>query len=129
LLRAFDPLCRGPGNIPIHGATIWRLVPPMIQILLIFTAVCIVAVLAGRAAPGARWLGVTAAVAIVYLVSLIVWWYALYFQVVPVYRTLAALNVYRTEGLLGALIFFGPPILPTAGLLVIAFRRLRHGRR
>jgi ammonia channel protein AmtB len=100
----------------------------MILVLLLFTAACIVALVAGGATPGARWLSTTAAVAIVYVVSLIVWWYALYFQVIPVYRALAALNVHRTEGVLGALIFFGPPMVPAATVLVIAFIRFRRRR-
>ena len=102
----------------------------MIQVLLIFTGACILIVVAARAFPGARWLSATAALAtfaIIYAVSATAWWCGLYFQLVPVYQALAALKVYRTEGALGALIFFGPPIVPTA-LVLLAFRRLR-GRR
>ena len=102
----------------------------MILVLLLFTVACVVALVAGRVIPGARWLTTTAVVAIVYIVGLFLWWYALYFQIVPVYRALAALNVYRTEGALGGLIFFGPPIVPAATVIVMAFaRRHRHRRR
>jgi hypothetical protein len=58
-----------------------------------------------------------------------VWWFALYFQAIPVYRALAALNVQRTEGVLGAITFFGPPMVPAATVLVIAFIRIRPRRR
>ena len=100
----------------------------MLLILVLFAVVCIAAIVAGRAAPSVRWVGVAGAVAAIYLVSLIAWWIALYFQIVPLDRTLAALKVYRTEGLLGGLIFFGPPAIPAAASLAIAVTRRRRGR-
>ena len=49
-----------------------------------------------------------------YLVGLIAWWPALYTQTVPVYRWLAEAGFYRTEGVVGGMIFFAPPLLLAA---------------
>jgi hypothetical protein len=95
----------------------------MIRILLIF-AVCTLAMLVGRD-PRARWIGTTGAMALIYFVGLVVWWYALFFQIVPVYHWLATLGIYRTEGVLGGLIHLGPPVIPAAAWLAVACRRLR----
>ena len=94
----------------------------MTLILLIFVTVCALAMVIGRRYPNARWLGVGGIVAMVYFISLMIWWYALYFQIVPVYRALAALKIYRTEGVLGGLIFLGPPLLPAVGVLAAFIR-------
>jgi hypothetical protein len=99
----------------------------MIHILLIFIAVATLAILVGRDS-SARWIGTTGALVLIYFVGLVVWWYALYFQIVPVYRWLATLGIYRTEGVLGGLIHLGPPVIPAAAWLAIAFRPLRRRR-
>jgi hypothetical protein len=48
------------------------------------------------------------------------WWLALFFQLVRIYRTLSGLGIYRTEGSLGALIFFSPPLVATLVLVIVA---------
>jgi len=54
---------------------------------------------------------------LVYVVGLVVWWVALYIKVVPVFQWLAARGIYRTEGVIGGLLIFAPPLLGTAMFL------------
>ena len=96
----------------------------MILALLMLVAISVIAIVLGRAIPRGRWLVVTGAAVIVFLTVLITWWCALYFQMVPIYRTLAGLGIYRTEGALGALIFFGPASV--AALIVVIIASYRH---
>ena len=100
----------------------------MVLLLLMLVACSAIAILFGRSVPRGRWLVLIGATIIVFLTTLIAWWFALYFQVVPIHRALADLGVYRTEGALGALIFFGPPVVATLVLVIVASRRKRGTR-
>jgi hypothetical protein len=97
----------------------------MEYLLIMLVAFCVIAIVLGRAVPHGRWLVVIGATLIVYSIVLIAWWFALYFQLVPVDRTLAALGIYRTEGWPGALIFFGPPLVATLAVVIVASQRKR----
>lgn len=94
----------------------------MIYALVILTALCLIGIMFGRLIPGGQWLGLIGGAVLLYLASLIAWWFALYFQLVPLDRALARLNIYRTEGALGALIYFGPPLLPVVAFLLVYAR-------
>lgn len=89
----------------------------MTSLLLIVTVLCVAAMVAGRSRPGGRPLVLVGAGMLVYIVSIIVWWLALYFQVVTFDPLLAKFGIYRTEGVLGLLLYLGPPILPVVTFL------------
>jgi hypothetical protein len=94
-------------------------------ILFMLVAFCLIAIVVGRAVPRGRWLVVIGGTVLTFLAVLIAWWYALYFQLVPVYQMLAGMGIYRTEGALGALIFFGPPFVAALTILILASHRRR----
>ena len=92
----------------------------MVLVLLMLVAFSVMAILLGRSVPRGRWFALIGATIIVFLTILIAWWFVLYFQLVPIYRALPGLGIYRTEGALGALIFFGPPLVATLVLVIVA---------
>jgi len=97
----------------------------MEYMLLILVTFCVLAIVLGRALPRGRGLVGIGATVLIFLMALIAWWFALYFQLVPIDRWLAAWGIYRIEGTLGALIFLGPPVVTalTAGMLASYWKR------
>jgi hypothetical protein len=94
-------------------------------ILLMLVAFCAIAIVLGRAVPRGYWLIVIGGTVLTFLTVLIAWWYALYFQLVPVYRMLAGLGIHRTDGGLGALIFLGPPFVAALTVMILASHWVR----
>ena len=87
--------------------------------LIVIVALCVGVIALGRKTRRHA-LTLVAGTVLVYLVALIAWWSALYAQTVPVYRWLAEAGFYRTEGLIGGLIFFAPPLLLVAVFWYVA---------
>jgi hypothetical protein len=94
----------------------------MVLILLGLVTCCVITIVLGLAVPRTRWLAVIGATVILYLTVLIAWWFALYFQLVPVDRALADVGIYRAEGALGLLIFLGPPLIAALTIVILTLR-------
>jgi uncharacterized membrane protein YqjE len=92
-------------------------------LLLLATSLCVIGLVLGWQFPRVRWVGVIAGSVVLYLVSLMAWWWALYFQVVPMDRILAPFT-HPTRNVLDGPLFLVPPLLPPAVfLLFLALRR------
>jgi hypothetical protein len=83
--------------------------------LLLAVLTCAAFIVAGLLVPTLRPLAVSGAAALLFLVCSFVWWSLLYAGVGPD----------LPRGLLGAILFFMPPLLPTA--LLVYFLRHRGG--
>jgi hypothetical protein len=90
----------------------------MLRVMVLFAVACFVGIFLGRMVPWGRGIGRITVAALVCVVSLIVWWYGLFFQVVRFDELLARFNIHRLEGALGLLIFFGPPVALAAVVLI-----------
>ena len=93
----------------------------MTSLLAIVTTLALAAIVLGWLLPGSRWLATIGGCVLFYLAGLIAWWFAVYFQVVPVDRILAMFNIDRAGGAMASL-FFGPPLLPAAAFLILRAR-------
>jgi hypothetical protein len=92
-------------------------------LLLLATSLCVISLVLGWQFPRVRWVGVIAGSVVLYLVSLMAWWWALYFHVVPMDRILAPF-ANPTRDMLDGPLFLVPPLLPPAVfLLFLALRR------
>ena len=95
----------------------------MIRLALLVITGCVAAIVLARWLPGGRIIALVASSVLIYLASLVAWWFALYFQVVPLGRLLAQLHMYGANHPAFALGFFGPPAVPAVVFLVVQVRR------
>jgi hypothetical protein len=100
----------------------------MILLLLLVTSLCVIGIVLGWQFPRVRWVAVIAGSVLLYLVSLMAWWWALYFQVVSIDRILAPFTR-PTRDMLDGLVFLVPPLLLPAILVLFLARRRRRVRR
>ena len=96
----------------------------MILALALILLVLIVAMIGARRVTGLRWLGWVAATLLVYLVGQVLWWFALFFHIVPVDVALARRGVLPNAAV-GAAVYFGPPVVVAMGVLVACVTRRR----
>jgi hypothetical protein len=96
----------------------------LILLLLLVTSLCVMGIALGWQFPRIRRATVIAGAVLLYLASLMAWWWALYFQVVSIDRILAPFT-HPTRDMLDGLVFLVPPLVPPA--LFVLF--LTHRRR
>ena len=100
----------------------------MVQVLVLVVVACTVAVMAGRSSASIRWLAPVGVAVFIYFVSVVGWWWMLYFHVVSFDSMLARFHTYRAEGLLGLSMYFGPPLLPVAAFALASRHRALRRR-
>jgi hypothetical protein len=92
------------------------------QILVGVTLLCLGGLAFGLVFRRARTVALLAGAVLIYLAGLIAWWLAMFLQLVRLNETLARFNIYRLDGALGLLVYFGPPLLPMVAFLVLSRR-------
>lgn len=91
--------------------------------------VCIVAIIAGWLVPTLRVLALIASAALIFLMSLVVWWGLVFFRVVPIDPLLAALGVDRLDPPWIQLLLLGPPSVPAVAFALVVAGRCGASRR
>ena len=97
-------------------------------VLILVTVLCLTGILFGRFLPLGRWPGLVAGAVLLYLVGLIAWWYAMYFQIVSIDRFLAPFT-YPVRDTLDGFVYLVPPALPPTAFLLFHARRVRPVRK
>jgi hypothetical protein len=97
----------------------------MRYLLLLILVLCAGAVVIGLAVPRARILRLWGASGLIYTISWILWWFAIYFQVILVDNLLLILQRYQLDRF--QLVTFAPPLLPVLAFLWFT-RRSAGGR-
>lgn len=90
----------------------------MITVLLIFFVILIVVIIVGLLVPRTRGAAIVASSVLLYLPSWFAWWFIIYFHYVDFDKLIAPYRWTQHKGAVETLWFFGPPLLPSAILLL-----------
>ena len=99
----------------------------MILLILLVTSLCAIGIWLGWQFPRVPWVALIAGCVLLYLASLMAWWWALYFQVVSMDRILAPFT-HSTRDMLDGPLYLVPPLLPPAVFFLFLVLRGAHIR-
>lgn len=101
----------------------------MITVLLIFFLLCLFTIVVGFFVPRARLAAFAAGAVLLYLPSWFAWWFLIYFRYVDFDKLIAPYRWTQHKGVVAKLLFLGPPLVPSAILLLACFGKYVYRKR
>ena len=101
----------------------------MTTVLLIFFLLFLVVTVVGLFVPRARLAAIATLSVLLYVPSGIAWWFLIFFRYVDYDRLIAPYRWTQHEGAIATFWFFGPPLVPSAILLLFCVGKYIYRRR